>query len=267
MLFQMIRSSSSGLDIALCRPEELGHLIESLDRSNVKDLLHDIRTISVALRVPQLKTTFDEANALWPVAFHRNKKLTALVDGTYFTNDFSCFLDQLFRNEVIPRCRRQEIVKSRLKSCPNLMTLMVDEKKKALIDISCNAGIDGKPHHPLGHSVMTCVESIARNQRESAKGFPESMHERLAEWSSEGYLCTGLVALLTHEPCAMCSMALLHSRISSVIYCVPFEAGGYLGSSKLMHDESSFNHRFNVFKDFHRKELEELLDSCIGCSN
>ena len=116
----MIRSSCNGLDIALCRPEELNRLKVSLENSDVKDLLRDFRTIRVATRVPQLKSTFERANALWPVAFHRNKKLTALVDGSYFAKGFLDRLDQLFRNEVIPRCKRKDIVQSKLKSCPNL---------------------------------------------------------------------------------------------------------------------------------------------------
>ncbi|KAF0314226.1 putative inactive tRNA-specific adenosine deaminase-like protein 3 [Amphibalanus amphitrite] len=60
------------------------------------------------------------------------------------------------------------------------------------------------------------------------------------------YLCTGYDAFVTREPCIMCAMALLHSRIGRVFYAVP-RAGGALGSACKLHVADGLNHRFQVF--------------------
>lgn len=64
------------------------------------------------------------------------------------------------------------------------------------------------------------------------------------------YLCTGFDAFTLHEPCAMCAMALVHSRVRRVVFALPDPALGMLGAGRplrQLHCEKRLNHRYVVF--------------------
>lgn len=65
---------------------------------------------------------------------------------------------------------------------------------------------------------------------------------------SKPYLCTGLDCYTIHEPCAMCAMALVHSRVRRVIYCVPNSVHGALGGAFRLHGQKSLNHHYQVYR-------------------
>ena len=63
----------------------------------------------------------------------------------------------------------------------------------------------------------------------------------------KSYLLNNCSIYLTHEPCIMCAMALLHSRISNVYYLNKNIQFGALGSIYKLHTLKKTNHRFNVY--------------------
>ena len=88
----------------------------------------------------------------------------------------------------------------------------------------------------MGHAVMRAIALVARKRRdllgneliervvepEPFTDLPLTEMERATynegTLAPGGYLCLGLEIYVTHEPCIMCSMAILHSRFGRVVF-------------------------------------------------
>jgi tRNA(Arg) A34 adenosine deaminase TadA len=96
-------------------------------------------------------------------------------------------------------------------------------------------------HHecndPLRHVVFDAIDQVAQYHRS---------HNTNTEFY-EGYLCKDCDVYLSHEPCVMCAMALLHSRIANVYFTHEnIVLGGF--KTALIHSQKSLNHRFRVYQ-------------------
>ncbi|KAL7306337.1 hypothetical protein TKK_0001763 [Trichogramma kaykai] len=76
------------------------------------------------------------------------------------------------------------------------------------------------------------------------------------------YLCTGYWAVLLREPCPLCSMALLHSRVSRIFYGAANSVTGILGSKAALHSVPGLNHRYQVWSSVLEDECARSLEQC-----
>lgn len=78
------------------------------------------------------------------------------------------------------------------------------------------------------------------------------------------YLLTSLTLFTTHEPCIMCSMALLHSRVKEVFYLIPMAKTGGCGGVACVPRLEGVNHRYgiNVWKLGEGRSKDEWLEDC-----
>jgi tRNA(Arg) A34 adenosine deaminase TadA len=91
---------------------------------------------------------------------------------------------------------------------------------------------------------MVAIDLLAANSIYSRENLIEKFIEKK---DKKNYLLNGCSIYLTHEPCIMCAMALLHSRIQNVYYLNKNLNYGALGSIYKLHTLKKTNHRFNVY--------------------
>ena len=100
---------------------------------------------------------------------------------------------------------------------------------------------------PVGAIVVMNDEiiSLAHNQPISQND-PTSHAEinvlRLASKILGNYRLTGATLYATLEPCAMCYGAIIHARISRLVFGAYDPKTGVCGSSSNLHEQACFNH-------------------------
>nr|GAT60352.1 histone-lysine methyltransferase Set7 [Mycena chlorophos] len=91
--------------------------------------------------------------------------------------------------------------------------------------------------HPLRHAVLNAVRKLADHHTVTTTS---------SEENGQNYLLTDQTLFTTHEPCIMCSMALLHSRVKEVFFLVPMNKTGGCGGSTCLPFLPGVNHRFGI---------------------
>lgn len=103
---------------------------------------------------------------------------------------------------------------------------------------------DSRDRHPLRHSSIVSIDLLGDPSICSAKNLLNG-DER---GEKSGHLLSQCSIYLTREPCLMCSMALLHSRISTVYFLERNLQHGALASNYRLHRLKKTNHRFLVYQ-------------------
>ncbi|ODV85299.1 hypothetical protein CANARDRAFT_28565 [[Candida] arabinofermentans NRRL YB-2248] len=142
-----------------------------------------------------------------------------------------------------------------------VVTIFVDPK----IDRIISTQLDTRsPQNPIKHSIMNCIEEIAENECCRRK----TASEEDSKASSNNYLCLNYHVYTTHEPCTMCSMALLHSRIDKLVYIkdstITGSIGRESGNGYMIHLSCSLNWKFESFKyigdQYNAPSIDEYIE-------
>nr|ACO10545.1 tRNA-specific adenosine deaminase-like protein 3 [Caligus rogercresseyi] len=158
-----------------------------------------------------IRRQFEESKALWPLNFHPDARLEALM------------------NEETPGIWDSAHVHHRylFEQPEAAAAIIVDPARDSIVAL----GHDGRPDFPLKHPVMNAIEELSRKKESE-------------------YLASGLDIYLKNEPCAMCSMALVHMRIKRIFFIQDSPQCGALKSRMKLHTLPGINHVFQVFQVF-----------------
>lgn len=113
--------------------------------------------------------------------------------------------------------------------------------------------------HPLRHATLNVVRALADSTTITIPNTAVSASAITSATSStpspsaftpakndQHYLLTSRSLFTTHEPCVMCSMALLHSRVKEVFFLVPMERTGGCSGAACVPKLDGVNHRFAI---------------------
>jgi tRNA(Arg) A34 adenosine deaminase TadA len=134
---------------------------------------------------------------------------------------------------------------------------VVDPVRCVLVASAASTLLQGhqaaRPYHGANHPPAVGDASTAGSPADAS---PSPSHavlmalrgaSVLARQSDTAYLCNGMLVVTTVEPCAMCCMALVHSRVHMVVFGGRNPAHGGLESCYRIHTLPSLNHRFVAY--------------------
>lgn len=211
--------------------------------------------VKVPSRPPLTRPQFELVNKHWPTSFHEDKQVSVALRGELFHQN--------------QKAQMHTYMTSAINAAKAGKRLGMEAVGAAIVDPSLEKTIavshDCRKDHPLHHAVMVCIDLVARSQgggcysydKYPACEFTPGTLPPSENAAPQPYICTGYDLYVTREPCVLCAMALVHSRIGRVFYGTASEDGAF-GSKYKMHSRKDLNHRFEVYRGVLGDQCEEL---------
>lgn len=139
-----------------------------------------------------------------------------------------------------------------------IATIIVDPIKDQVMASSVDKR---SSEDPMIHSVMSCINQVADNERRRRKTLGD--HKE-----TNNYLCLNYDVYTTHEPCTMCAMALLHSRIGRLFFIKSSPVTGAIGENSgckyMIHLSCTLNWKYEAFQYVGDRLHPSKLDSSLS---
>ncbi|KAJ2416590.1 tRNA-specific adenosine deaminase subunit tad3 [Coemansia sp. RSA 2530] len=176
---------------------------------------------------------FNLWKTVWPVSFR-----PPVLVRTVLSADDREYIEKMLRY-VADSIKTEEVV------------VAICSAESRLVMAETSVSQESRSVHPLRHAAMCCIAQVADAELRRQEGTVPAKRPHspsIADGDAvAGYLCEGLDVFASREPCVMCTMALVHSRIGRLFFLSPSPSSGGI-SRYSMHSYKSLNHHFSAFQ-------------------
>ncbi|CAN8068747.1 unnamed protein product [Agarophyton chilense] len=252
-----VRRSNSGkiqrgfqLEVVLCREEvweyrtkDTRHVLQSFNLQPEKCM--------VPATAPLSRDELQQWSELWPLTYRAGKHSFKPPSSNDLKDMYARIRSTVKRSQEIQQSHCAVMAELIYPVTGKVVAFAQDQSYRKA-NISHDSTTSNKR---LAHAVMNCLASFASAHTPvtNVKSTVDAVHieERKLPQAgclpSDQYLCTGLDCYVTREPCVMCAMALVHSRVRRVVFTAfnDENVGGF--SQVKIHNEPALNHRLEAF--------------------
>lgn len=239
VIVHLLASSRTAEDFRIAHAKDLEDLLDVLGSKDSSSLYG---TASVPRIQPKVRLQFEEARRFWPCHFHEDKDLEDTISET--RPDVWAPPEMQFHSQILTELTAGDLGCR----CLAVAAGSSSTSKTVLARATSSSGA-----HPLRHAVMNLIDSVARLQGGGAWDPPAQLEgidvdlDAVQVDAGDGYLLTGCDVYLSHEPCMMCAMALVHSRVRRAFF-VDQSSNGAFSTVVKLHLVKELNHSFEVFR-------------------
>ncbi|KAG4301564.1 hypothetical protein PCANB_001741 [Pneumocystis canis] len=192
----------------------------------------NIQIIQVSKYIPLTLEQFHAWNVLWPLHFRTN------IEKQIKFTDESLLKLKMLMNYTWDLANKNKEIK--------IAALIVNLNLDMIVEC-VDSRLSSK--NPLQHAIINCITQVSQKSKSPEKDMV--------------YLCKDLIVITTHEPCVMCCMALVHSRVFRLFYSINMPKTGGLESNYHIHGRNELNHRYQAFGEFIVENIHHTINEYI----